>query len=555
MESNPGIGKHRLIIRTHHEQKIDAAEGETVVENSSKDETLSGETAVKQAIGTKVPSVQSATPIAKKPVGPTLNTAMLEAKLSTAKKTTAGDSVPNKLTPAGNGLRSNVKPQATIPAVPIPMNQAKATTPAQGIALKGTAKLSLANAVKSNANGTATGKPMSALRAAALASVKGNPSAKIAEPVAKRGGPTTPVTVGKQAAVPTLVNTKPVAPAQGSPNNKQAGKPGLPAKPVVVANKQATAPAANKQPAAQGSPNLNNKQATKKPNAKTSPAGTDDGLQNIKILTFEEIMAQKRAKKVAEQATASPKTGSPRPAVKAPPKPIATTVEKTTTTPPVTQVDALNKANQKPEPVAPSVSRAPPSHPSITTAAAVVPSPVAPVKAVVPQATTPKPSVHSNGNSQIGVKRPAESNPVQPPAKKVAAGEQLSNQKVIAPAAKPIPKVIAPTAKPIPKVIAPTAKPIPKVIAPIAKPTPPAVKNTTSAPPPAQVPAAPTSQKRPLDIEEEAKSNKKQAVDEDDELAQFEAEFGDLEELEGGDIKDFDEESIMKELEELEGDV
>ena len=38
----------------------------------------------------------------------------------------------------------------------------------------------------------------------------------------------------------------------------------------------------------------------------------------------------------------------------------------------------------------------------------------------------------------------------------------------------------------------------------------------------------------------------------DDELADFEAEFGDLDELDNGDIKDFDEESILKELEELE---
>jgi hypothetical protein len=514
-------------------------------------------------------------PVAKKPVGPTLNTAMLEAKLSNAKKSTTGDSVPNKLSPAGNGIRSNVKPQETMTPVSIP-TMAKATTanaPAQGqgIALKGTAKLALANAVQSNANGTATGKPMSTLRAAALASVKGNPNgaAKVAKgkPVAATAATTTAtkptMTAGKQAVVQTSVhpNTKQVA-AQGSPdaNNKQASKPGHPAKPVV-ANKQATAQTSvnlnNKQPAAQGSPNSNNKQAVKKPNAKLSPAGTDDGLQKIKILTFEEIMAQKRAKKVAEQATAStgsPKTGSPRPiparpapAVKAPTPPVAkpvanpttVTVEKMATTPPVTQVDSSNKANQKPESVAPPVSKAPPGHSSIQAAAVPSPATAIPVKAAVaPQATTPKPpvnNIHSNGNSQIGIKRPAEPNSpvVQPPMKKLA-GESLSN------------KVKAQQT--------PAVKPTPSPPAHIVN------KNTTATPP-AELSAPPMSRKRPLDIEEEVQGTKKQAVDvtrtvdEDDELAQFEAEFGELDGLEGGDMKDFDEESIMKELEELEGDV
>jgi hypothetical protein len=162
--------------------------------------------------------------------------------------------------------------------------------------------------------------------------------------------------------------------------------------------------------------------------------------------------------------------------------------------------------------------------------------------AVAPQATTPKPpvnNIHSNGNSQIGIKRPAEPNPlaVQPPMKK-AAGEQLS-------------KNIAMSQKTTP------------VVKPTPSPAAPKINMPTTSTPPAEISVLPpASQKRPLDIDEEIKSNKKQAVettstvvDEEDELAQFEAEFGELDGLEGGDMKDFDEESIMKELEELEGDV
>ncbi|KAH8549178.1 hypothetical protein BGW37DRAFT_123764 [Umbelopsis sp. PMI_123] len=548
------------------------AAGETKEDKDGKvlEETNPAEEQANFAKSTAVTALvmNTTTPMPKKSAGPTLNTAMLEAKLSNAKKSTIGGSAPNNLVTVGNGLASHSKTLDGKTPAPIPTSQPKPATtnipaPGQGISLKGTAKLALANAAKANANVATGGKPMSALRAAALASVKSNTNGPAKAVEAKLGA--------KRGDSPAAATIK-QAVTQGSPNpnNKQAAKQAvkqtIPAKQTVTSKQgaaQVSPNSNNKQAAAQSSPNLNNKQTAKKTNVK-SPAGTEGGLDNIKILTFEEIMAQKRAKKEAEQASAStgadnsktrsPRSIPPRPATpvkqSTPPVPaskpaITTIVERMGNTP---QLESANKANQKSESVLPSANNAQPGNPGIQAAAVptVAPAPVQPIVSpdsiqpvvspapippvISPATTTTKPPVnntHSNGNSQIGTKRTAEpsNENIQPPMKKPAV-EQVSKKAVGEETS-------------------------------VQKPTVSSNKPPSTPPSQAEGPATVTSQKRGLDASEEAVSNKKQAVektdiDADDELAQFEAEFGELDDLEGGDIKDFDEESIMKELKELE---
>jgi len=485
-----------------------AVTGSEANENKTTDSLpMSNEQATTSAPAAKQPTVVTApvVPAVNKTVTPSLNTSLLEEKLNSVKKSTPADAVSSHI-----GLNVNARTPEAKPAIAIKHPGAaqspKAAETGLGIQLKGSAaKLAVASAAKANATLANAGKPMSSLRAAALASLK-----------------------------PGMANAK-------SPDAKPAVKRGeSPAAAIKPTNQQVKGPGAVKQPTPHGSPNLNNKQAAaNKTNAK-SPAGTGNGgLDNIKILTFEEIMAQKRAKKEAEQAAAAateiPKTRAlPKRAQTPTAKPASpatapklTTEKQNTISPtsaaapepsqpksvPAAVSSSANSTSSDKPPVA-KANKAPVAKPVEPNPVEVTPKPLqvkptepTPAKAVPsePGLTDVNNNTPANGSNHIGVKRPAEPSELGQPTAKKPAGEQLSVSESIS-----------------------------------------KVSNT---------PPAPAPQKRPLEAEE-VLSNKKPALEKKestfDELAQFEAEFGELDDLEAGDIKDFDEESIMKELEELE---
>lgn len=519
---------------------------------------------------------------------PSLNTSMLEAKLSDAKKSTPSAATPNQLGVLANIIKSNAKQPGAKPTTnngsSVGQSPKLTETGPSGIALKGSAQAAIVNAAKANDTLTgASGKPMSALRSAALASLKAqiHPKAPDAKAAAK---------------LPVATQVTKAANNQGQ----------------VKQGKQATTP--------HGSPNPNNKQAAAK-----SPAGTgSDNLANIKILTFEEIMAQKRAKKEAEKAAAAASTQSP----KRPQTPIASPVGTPKTTPPQT-VATLEKTDTTVEASNAYLKPAGSGSPKAATAVggslasttyrpagtlkANVTTDKAPVSKLV-TAATPVPnrnvterkmpfvnntaasaaaSAPAIGNSHIGIKRSRESSDQALPLTKKPAVQVSSVAKVatvVESAQTPIITSTPPSEKPQNSSIGvdTVAPPITETAngsssigvkrplelsdeaAPLAKK--PAVQASAAVVPSvvkseqAQIITStpPMEQSRKQSVQaEEAINQPNQSIEkkestvngsgnDDDELADFEAEFGDLDDLDNGDMKDFDEESILKELEELE---
>jgi hypothetical protein len=537
IKGDHGPASIKLISENPIYHNLDAAVTEAEATGKEKnlektDAPVNGDSPATQRAGIEPPTPAAA----KQAIGPTLNTSMLEAKLSSVRKST--DATPSTLSSISQALKQPASsPQVKGTPTPHQVNSLQAIKVArvntagqnQGLSVKGAAKQVVGNATKVSEN-VAAARPMSALRTAALASLKpghvtnGNgPETKL---IAKRGESPAPNTADNQGQV------KPTAAA------KQAG-----------------------------SPNLNNKPAAPNKVAAKTPAGTGDGLDNIKILTFEEIMAQKRAKKEAEQAAAAAET----PKMRSPRTPITATVSPKSkpnspqlgSKPSTTNTAAV----ASPKPNSPQLPNSNPavelkdtitaSKPAVgqgsyntsqnspavvkTTPASIANSvsdqkemPALSSEAITakqPATTnTPTTTVNSpaNRNSLVGIKRPLEPTEQTMPVAKKIASEEL--------------KLSAPR-----QVVATSTT---------TKSSPSAAVTTT----PVAVPEE-KNLKRPLETERSASSNKKRAIeikeakldgDDNDELAQFEAEFGDLEDLEGGDIKDFDEETLMKELEELE---
>lgn len=532
-------------------------------------------------------------PAIQKAHGPSLNTSMLEAKLSDAKKSTPSTATPNQLGVLANIIKSNAKQPGAKPTTnngsSVGQSPKLTETGPSGIALKGSAQAAIVNAA-AKANGTltgASGKPMSVLRSAALASLKAQLHPKAPD--------------AKAAAKP------PVATQVTKAANNQG---------PVKQGKQATTP--------HGSPNPNNKQAAAK-----SPAGTgSDNLANIKILTFEEIMAQKRAKKEAEKAAAAASTQSP----KRPQTPIASPVSTPKTTPPQT-VATLEKTDTTVEASNAYLKPAGSGSPKAATAvggilASTTNRPAGTLKANVTTdktlvsklvtAATPvanrnvterkMPFVNNTaasaaapaaasapaiGNSHIGIKRSREpSDQALPLAKKPAVQvssvakvatvvesaqtpiitstpplEKPQNSSIGVDAAAPPIIETANGSSPVgvkrPRELSDEAGPLVKkpAVQASAAVVPPMVKSEqaqtiTSTPPMKQLPKQSVQAEEAVNQPNQSIEKKESTVNgsgnNDDELAEFEAEFGDLDDLDNGDIKDFDEESILKELEELE---
>lgn len=544
---------------------------------------LASSTAVAPPMANKSPVVGQNT-LPKRPAAPSLNTSMLEAKLNNAKKIVPHG--PNAtLNALGNALRPSVKATPALPgSAKIPVPKAAAAAPVKtgstpNASANLSAKLALANANKTSQATTNTVKPASALRAAALASAKaGN----------------------------KVIETK----STPTPASKPAG---------IQQAQQAKGPA-GKQPA---SPVASNKQATNKAGAAAAAAGGGT-LDNIKILTFEEIMAQKRAKKEAEKAAATksptppqrpqalankapPSGGSPKPqpanvakaaAIAKPVVEKANTPSPTPTAPvastPAVAPGSINtikkSANGKAVNVAGQTSTQPATSTN-NTSTGQVKKPNQPK--VNPQIATSQAKAAANISSPVnntahsGTKRPAEGNNQAMPAAKKVAGEELKTSPkppVSKAVSKPATAMVATPQAKAPAAVTPKVPTINKQVTteatakvtavpekvttkrpleadePISNKKPamekPAMVQPTSQQPPATAKPAASEKsaiEKPLVPTESIQKKQEPSFDADDELAQFEAEFGgDLGELEGGDIQDFDEDSLMKELEELE---